>query len=76
LLPKSGVTLADVKQERHVELAMEDDRFWDLVRWGDVAAAMQAAGKTNFQSGRNELLPIPTNQILLSGGTLTQNPGY
>ncbi len=76
LAPKGSVTLADIKQERHVELAMEDDRFWDLVRWGDVAAAMQTAGKTNFQSGRNELLPIPTNQILLSNGKLTQNPGY
>jgi len=75
LPPKPG-TLANIKQERHVELAMEDDRFWDLVRWGDVAAAMQLAGKTNFQTGRNELLPIPTNQILLSNGKLTQNPGY
>src|SRR5579859_1362961 len=27
LAPKGGVTLSDIKQERHVELAMEDDRF-------------------------------------------------
>jgi hypothetical protein len=55
---------------------MEDDRFWDLVRWGDAAIVMQAAGKTNFMAGRNELLPIPENQILLSGNKLKQNPNY
>lgn len=76
LAPKGTVALADVKQERHVELAMEDDRFWDLVRWGDAASAMQAVGKTNFMAGRNELLPIPQNQILLSGNKLKQNPNY
>ena len=76
LTPKGTVTLADVKQERHVELAMEDDRFWDLVRWGDAASVMQAAGKANFMAGRNELLPIPENQILLSGNKLKQNPNY
>lgn len=76
LPPKSAVTLADIKQERHVELAMEEDRFWDLVRWGDAASTMIAAGKTNFVAGKNELLPIPSSQILLSNGKLTQNPGY
>lgn len=75
LAPKPG-TLANVKQERHVELAMEDDRFWDLVRWGDAASVMIASGKTNFVAGKNELLPIPATQILLSNGKLTQNPGY
>jgi len=76
LLPKGSVTLDDVWQERHVELAMEEDRFWDLVRQGRVAQVMQAAGKTNFMANRNELLPIPSTQILLSGNMLTQNPGY
>ncbi len=76
LPPKGGPTMADIKQERHVELAMEDDRFWDLVRWGDAASVMIASGKTNFVAGKNELLPIPATQILLSNGKLTQNPGY
>jgi len=76
LAPKGSVTLADIKQERRIELAMEDDRFWDLVRWGDAASVMQAVGKTNFMVGRNELLPIPENQILLSGNRLKQNPNY
>ncbi|MGC4021295.1 MAG: RagB/SusD family nutrient uptake outer membrane protein [Cyclobacteriaceae bacterium] len=76
LSTKGSVTLADIKQERHVELAMEDDRFWDLVRWGDAETVMHAAGKTNYMAGRNELLPIPLIQILLSGNKLKQNPNY
>lgn len=73
LPPKAGVTIDDVWQERHIEFAMEHDRFWDIVRQGRAAQVMQAAGKTNFVAGKHELLPIPTSQILLSGGLLTQN---
>ncbi len=73
---KSGVTEADIWQERRVELAMEHDRFWDLVRQGRAAQVMHAVGKTNFVEGKSELLPIPNSQILLSGGKLEQNFGY
>lgn len=62
--------------ERRVELALENgDRFFDLVRQGRAAEVLQAQGK-QFQAGKNELMPIPQQQIILSGGTLTQNPGY
>jgi len=72
-LPSKGsVTIADVWQERHIELAMEHDRFWDIVRQGRAAQLMAAAGK-NFIVGKHEVLPIPNSQILLSGGKLTQN---
>ncbi|HEY0743229.1 MAG TPA: RagB/SusD family nutrient uptake outer membrane protein [Chryseosolibacter sp.] len=74
--PKSGATLEDVWQERHVELAMEHDRFWDLVRQGRAAQVLIAAGKANFRAGVHEVLPIPNSQILLSGGQLGQNFGY
>lgn len=73
LLPKTGVTLDDIWQERHVEFAMEHDRFWDIVRQGRAAQVMMNAGKTNFVAGKHELLPIPNSQIVLSGGLLTQN---
>ena len=68
-------------KERRVELAMEHDRYWDLVRTSTpannrVQQAMVANGKTNFTVGKNELLPIPAVQIALSNGKLTQNPGY
>ncbi len=76
LPPKGSLTIDDIWQERHVELAMEHDRFWDIVRQGRAAQIMHAVGKTNFVAGKNELLPIPSSQIQLSGNKLTQNPGY
>jgi starch-binding outer membrane protein, SusD/RagB family len=74
-LTTSSATLADIWKERRVELALEHDRFFDIVRQGRAAVVMQAAGK-NFIAGKNELLPIPGTQIALSGGLLKQNPGY
>ena len=62
-------------KERRYELAMEHDRFFDLVRQGRVAQVMIQAGK-NFVAGKHELLPVPALQIELSGNLLTQNPGY
>ena len=70
-------TLRDaIRKERRVELAMEHDRFFDLVRWGIAAATLNASGKPNFSNSRDVLLPIPQAQIDLSAGVLTQNPGY
>jgi hypothetical protein len=55
--------------ERRLELAMEGDRFFDLVRTGQAAAKI-----TGFKASRNEVFPIPQQEIDISG--LTQNPGY
>jgi hypothetical protein len=65
-----------IRHERRVELAMEHDRFFDLVRWGIAGPTLRAAGKTNFNDTRDVLLPIPQTQIDISRGVLTQNPGY
>lgn len=67
---------AAIRHERRIELALEHDRFFDLVRWGTAQEALHAAGKTNFSNMRDNLLPIPQQQIDLSKGVLTQNPGY
>lgn len=64
-----------IRHERRVELGMEHERFFDIVRWGIAADVLQAQGKT-FVVGKSELLPIPQTQIDLSKGVLTQNPGY
>ena len=79
-LPNTTTTTqSDVRnaiwKERRVELALEHDRFWDLVRTGRAAQVMQAHGK-KFVAGKHELLPIPSLQIALSGGLLDQNSGY
>lgn len=62
-------------KERRVELAMEHDRFFDLVRQGRAGAVLRAHGK-EFVDGKNEVFPIPQTEINASNLKLTQNPGY
>lgn len=62
--------------ERRVELGMEQHRWFDLVRTGRAAERMLAVGKTNFTTGKHELLPLPQSEIDVSGGNLENNPGY
>ena len=71
----SSVTLESILKERRAEMAMEHDRWFDIVRTGQAQAAMATVGKV-FIVGTHELFPIPANQIITSGGLLTQNPGY
>jgi len=82
--------LSDIWLERRLELAMEGHRYYDLVRQKrlvDVMTAFNASQRTSTDpydkgkvkdqiSATNNLFPIPTNQIQLSGGNITQNPGY
>lgn len=65
-----------IYRERRVELAMEQHRWFDLLRWGRAEQAMIAAGKTNFTTGKHELLPLPQTEIDLTSGRIKQNPGY
>ena len=57
-----------ILQERRLELAMEGDRWPDLVRTGRAVGVMIIAP---FQT----LYPIPLNELDVAPG-LTQNPGY
>ncbi len=80
ILPRVTTTDQDdlrlaIRQERRIELAMEHERFFDLVRWGTAGAVLRAAGKA-YVDGRDELIPIPQAQIDISRGILTQNPGF
>jgi hypothetical protein len=59
--------------ERRLELAFEDDRWYDLKRTGTLVATMRAQGKS-IQTFNN-LLPIPQAEINVNPN-LTQNPGY
>jgi hypothetical protein len=60
--------LAAIEQERRVELAMEGDRWPNLVRQGTAAEVL---GIPEFQT----LFPIPQVERDVAPG-LTQNPGY
>lgn len=62
---------AKIHQERRIELAMEWERFYDLVRWDEAKTVIP-----NFVAGKHELFPIPQTEIDKSEGVLTQNPGY
>ena len=61
-----------IQRERRVELALEPDRFYDLVRWGDAITELGSLGYTN----RCRYYPIPQKAINLSGGVLVQNPEW
>jgi hypothetical protein len=73
LAPISNPTINDIWEERRLELAGEQDRYWDLLRTGQAATVL---AKYGFQTGKHELYPIPQNEIDLSGDKLEQNPGW
>jgi hypothetical protein len=61
-----------IKHERRVEFGMEEERFYDLVRWGDAVTVLGPLGYTD----KNKYYPIPQSFIDKSGGVLKQNPDY
>jgi len=75
-----------IKMERRLELAMESERFFDLVRWGDAATVinrfyssesekMEFLKDSKFTANKNEYLPVPFEQLAASNGHYTQNCG-
>ena len=68
-----GTLRTAIWNERRVELAMEFDRYFDVIRQGRAAAVFGARG---WKANKNEVWPLPQTEIDLSAGVLTQNPGY
>ena len=75
-----------VKMERRLEMGMESERFFDLVRWGDAEKVMNAyyakesqirdyLKGANFTADKDEYLPIPFEQMSAANGHYTQNIG-
>ncbi|MBS1733024.1 MAG: RagB/SusD family nutrient uptake outer membrane protein [Bacteroidetes bacterium] len=60
-----------IKQERRVEFAMEFERFFDLVRWGDAETVLAPLGYQH----KHRFYPIP-NSALSSNTLLVQNPEW
>ena len=74
------VTLTDkaalrnaIWHERRVELAMEFDRYFDVIRQG---RALAVFGPMGWKANKNEVWPVPQSEIDLGVGIVTQNPGY
>lgn len=79
-------TLKIVKMERRIELGMESERFFDLVRWGEAESVLTKYyaeeadncaiySSARFTKNKNEYLPIPHAQVAASDGNYTQNIG-
>lgn len=68
----TGSTLTTfIWEERRRELMGEGHRFFDLVRTG--RAPIEIDG---FSANKNELFPLPIEEIQFSSGNWQQNPGY
>lgn len=77
------VTKAAIMTERQLELALEGQRYFDLIRQGvDVAKAQIDNTNSDSQFNvtfRTETLgwfPLPQSQVILSNGKIQQNPGW
>lgn len=75
-----------LKMERRLELALESERFFDLVRWGEADKVLNKFyaeeadncaiySKASFTKNKHEYLPIPFAQISASKGHYIQNCG-
>lgn len=59
----------DILKERRLELAMEGFRFWDVIRFGKGPELFNG-----FVANRDEVLPMPQDEIDKNNGVITQNP--
>ena len=67
------IHLDEVFEERRVEFAFENQRWFDLLRKGNVREVMQLHGKQ--MQDFHLLFPIPSEELAINTN-LIQNPGY
>lgn len=79
-LPNQEAFREAIAKERRLELAFENQRWFDLKRTGKAIEVMNnCKGGSIFEINVQPyqlIYPIPQNQIDASGGSLTQNEGY
>jgi hypothetical protein len=70
--------MAEIRHQRMIEFARENQRFYDLKRWGLLAQEItnsDKVGKQFFIPGKHEYFPIPQNEIN-TNQLITQNAGW
>ena len=82
----TNATIKDIMHERRVELAGENERHQDLMRWDkagliDITAHYKIARgpykpSRNFVKPKHYYFPLPQREVDLSNGVLIQNSNY
>ncbi len=90
-LPSVTATMENILNERRLELSLEGIRYFDVIRQGMNVASQelttvgiygpdyigdQVIFDVTFNPATKGFLPIPQNEIDLSGGLFQQNEGY
>jgi hypothetical protein len=58
--------MAEIRHQRMIEFARENQRFYDLKRWGLLQQEISNSdkvGKQFYTSPKHDLFPIPQNEI-------------
>jgi len=76
--PVTSITKDELLLERRVELAYENHRLFDLLRFNKAQEILSnfATNTGRSFSATDLLLPIPQREVNLGKGVLNQNPGY
>jgi hypothetical protein len=78
-----AVSKSVIMEERRLELALEGQRYFDLIRQGTAVAkaaidnvATDPQFNVTFRTETLGWFPLAQSQIILSNGTMSQNPGW
>jgi hypothetical protein len=74
----SDQMMTEIMHQRMIEFARENQRFYDLKRWGKLKqeiANSDKVGKQFYVEGKYDYFPIPQNEIN-SNHLITQNPNW
>lgn len=85
----STVNMEIIETERVLELTGEGQRFYDLLRWGKLAARFKELEQSDphfkqlnistylgFQENKNEWLPLPIDEVEGNPHITSNNPGW
>lgn len=76
--PSTGALMDEIKHQRVVEFAYENMRYFDLIRWGELASFIASNGsdaqKANIDAVRHKYFPIPVAEIVNNANLEQSDP--